>query len=439
MGREPGWLQGLLQHAGELALVCDPQLVVRYASPALHGTFGYDQQDVIGVSGWNFIHPEDVDEFRGALTRVMSTPRNHARVEIRVRRADGEWALVEERVTNLLDDAAVGGLILNVRELTDRRLAEAGPRPDDGALQLGADLPDAIAEDQIRLHYQPIVDLATNTVSGAEALARWQHPQLGLLSPDRFVPLAENIGLIEHLGSWALHRACRDAADWDGQLRSASIAVNLSVRQLGAAVVHTVGGALRATALDPARLVLEVTESAALDDLDAASATLRRLSEMGIRIALDDFGTGYSSLTHLRRFPVGLIKIDRSFVSGLGTSAADTAIVATLLDLAASLDVTVVAEGVETRRQSLVLLELGCRLGQGHLWSPAVPAEELSTVVDLLASARGRTRTAPPPVARRRPPLGSRHKKPTFSSPISVQDSSRAARGGAGASADEGG
>ena len=228
------------------------------------------------------------------------------------------------------------------------------------------------------MHYQPIVRLSTNEVIGAEALVRWHRPGQGDVPPSVFVPLAEEAGLIGELGTWALHQACRDASRWPGRQ---NVSVNLSARQLTDGLVDTVADALQVFRLQPERLVLEVTETAVFADAQAAADLLHRVAELGVRISLDDFGTGYSSIVYLRDLPVHSMKIDRTFVSGLDKNYDDTAIVTTLINLAASLDVRIIAEGVETLDQLHSLRRLGCEYGQGYVWRPALPAEEFVTCV----------------------------------------------------------
>jgi diguanylate cyclase (GGDEF)-like protein/PAS domain S-box-containing protein len=227
-----------------------------------------------------------------------------------------------------------------------------------------------ITED-LSVVYQPFVDLETCEPVGAEALLRWNHPIRGHVPPALFIPLAESTGAIQHIGRWVLRTACAQAASWPaGPHGPIDLAVNVSARQLAAD--HFVEDVLLATGFtefDPRRLILEITETAVVDDPSAARRNLAMLADCGIRIAIDDFGTGHGTLTYLRQLPVHVIKIDRSFVSGLGTHAQDTAIVAGVISLSRSLGTAVTAEGVETQEQRQALSELGCRLGQGWLFS----------------------------------------------------------------------
>jgi diguanylate cyclase (GGDEF)-like protein/PAS domain S-box-containing protein len=668
---EPLWSRG-----SDLVLVCDAGLTIRYAGPALEELFGYLPEDVVGAAGIGFVHPDDADSFLTVWGRVAASPGTHERIDIRVRHRDGTWRWVEERVTNLLHDPDVAGVVLNVRDITERQLAtealaaseefhrsilemtregiwvadsrgrtrfanarmaemlgvdletlsatplrdlfdettaaeldrrahrraqgiredyylpftdnrgdarwfqiSAAPvtEPDGafgGAIAVVSDVTDrkrvedaleqlslydpmtglpnrslltdrlrklselrdvrgddfsllvvdidhlaalndahglaagdsviveigrrisasvrdgdtvarssgdefvilcpgadsytagriaegvcaavgepfdvdgrlldvsvsvgvsdsrdvppdqltaaaaaavaqakdlgrtrvvrhdpamlalqadrqqllkelraGIADGGVEVWYQPIVELGSDKIRGMEALLRWNNPVRGEISPATFIPIAEDNGVIDELGAFALLVACTEAARWpkcDGA--DLSVAVNLSARQLSdPEITRKVSDALRASGLPSGRLTLEVTETSVLGDFDVALETLNTMRDMGVSIALDDFGTGFSSLTYLRQFPVKAIKIDRSFISGLGSNEDDTAIVASLISLGAAIGVDVVAEGVETAEQRDRLRALGCRFGQGFLWSPAVPAARLRSTID---------------------------------------------------------
>ena len=236
----------------------------------------------------------------------------------------------------------------------------------------------------MELHYQPLVDLATRRIVGVETLVRWRHSG-ELMSPADFVPIAEETGLIVPIGNWVLETAGAQVAEWQRLpgWSSLRLSVNVSARQLEhpsfAAVVARVADG---TGLAPETLWLEITESVLLHDVDDARDRLDRLRALGVRIALDDFGTGYSSLTYLRRFPVDAVKLDRSFVAGLEVDPDDVAIVSAVVQMAAALGKDTVAEGIEREGQMDALVSLGCRFGQGYLFSRPLPAEGLA---DLLA------------------------------------------------------
>jgi diguanylate cyclase (GGDEF)-like protein len=243
-------------------------------------------------------------------------------------------------------------------------------------LQLETALRGALARGEFRVHYQPRVNLADGSVSGFEALLRWQHPQFGLLPPSEFVPVLEATDLIVAVGEWVLESVCRQIAQWqDMGLEARPVAVNLSARQFGmAGLDKVVAGIIAATGIDPGMLELELTESLLMDDPEQAVLTLRNLERFGVRLAVDDFGTGYSSLMYLKRFPIDALKIDRAFVSDATSDSDDAAITLAIINLGHSLGLKVVAEGVETTAQHDFLRANGCDEMQGFLFSPAVPA-----------------------------------------------------------------
>ena len=248
-------------------------------------------------------------------------------------------------------------------------------------LELEAELRRAVVERELVLQFQPIIELATGLVSGVEALVRWRHPSRGTVPPASFIPIAEATGIIVPLGRWVLEEACRTAAAWapaDGAALP-YISVNVSGRQLqDAGIVDDVARALRASRLAPDRLVLEVTESVLLDDLDTALARLDALRALGVSLALDDFGTGYSSLAYLQRLPVDVLKIDRAFTASLSDGARGSAFARAVLSFAAALGVRTVAEGVETAAQHAELIALGCMHGQGWLYARPLDAADIA-------------------------------------------------------------
>jgi EAL domain-containing protein (putative c-di-GMP-specific phosphodiesterase class I) len=247
----------------------------------------------------------------------------------------------------------------------------------ESRLRLESDLREAMAQEQFVLHYQPVVDITRNVVAGVEALVRWDHAD-GLRMPDTFIPVAEASGLIVPLGTWVLEEACRQNAAWTAEGLVLDVAVNLSVRQLAhAAVTATLHDVLARTGLAPAQLMVEITESAVMEDADAALAALSSIAALGSGIAIDDFGTGYSSLVYLKRYPIHALKVDRTFVSGIGRNVDDDAIVASIVNLARAVGAVCIAEGVETAQQLTALRELGCQFAQGYLFARPVPASQL--------------------------------------------------------------
>ena len=567
--RDARW-QSLAVHAADVGFLCSADGEVLFVGPSLTARLGYLPDDVLGKVCLSLWHPEDEPGVRAVWrATVTAGPGTTSVFEGRLRHADGSWRWVEETVTNRLDDPAVAAMVGNLRDITERRSAEAvlqelagtdaltglptraplmaaldaafasdqaartavavldlssfklvndshghrggdevlrevavrlttavasrgvvariggdrfgvvlrdldeisdvfevladvladierpmelgervttlsasvgaalGPAVDSGALlssaeaalgkakegltgpmhvvraesssaslfraRLVEDLRRGIAQDELVVHYQPVVSLSDGRPVGAEALVRWNHPTKGLLSPGAFMEAAEDSGLVLALGRKVLEEACTAAARW-AVLASGSfhVAVNLSARQLaGGDVVETIRECLASSGLPAQHLTLEVTESAVMADVDGAVATLQELRDLGASIAVDDFGTGYSSLTYLKQFPVTTLKIDRSFVNGLGHNGDDAAIVSSVISLAKAMQLECIAEGVETEQQRLVLQALGCVYGQGFLWSPALPPDALDR---WLAAAGGRQG----PLARRPAPSTAR-------------------------------
>ncbi len=249
----------------------------------------------------------------------------------------------------------------------------------------------ALERSELMLHYQPVVELEGVTTVGVEALVRWQHPAQGLVAPYRFIPVAEESGLIIPIGAWVLEEACHQLQDWQhpGQPgRHGTIEVNLSARQIDdPRIVRTVEQILSRTGLPPEHLTLEITESALMKNAASALSVLSALKELGVQLAIDDFGTGYSSLTYLQRFPLDILKVDRSFVEELGVSVEGEEIVSAVINLAHALGLRVVAEGVETTLQLDVLQAFECDLAQGYLFSKPLPASEIVASFGLPLSA----------------------------------------------------
>ena len=244
-------------------------------------------------------------------------------------------------------------------------------------LVLTSDLRQALRDGNLVLHYQPLVDRGGRWI-GAEALIRWNHATRGIIGAADFIPLAERSGFMGTIDSWVLKTACRTLKAWedDPLTRGLRLAVNVGARQLsGTDFVATVEEALTETGANPNLLALELTEHVMLDDIDEVSATMGRLKELGVRFALDDFGTGYSSLSYLKRLPFDTLKIDRSFVRDIETDPNDREIVQTILNIARSLKVSVIAEGVETELQALLLRQLGCHAFQGYYFARPEPLE----------------------------------------------------------------
>ena len=241
----------------------------------------------------------------------------------------------------------------------------------------------ALANQEFEVFYQPIIDLTSGRVVEVEALIRWHRPGHGMVAPIKFIPLAEDTGLIVPIGNWVLNEACRQNAAWRAAgLAPITVGVNLSARQFRESTLETVvAEALAASGLPGSALVLEVTESMLMTHIDASADTLRNLKELGVHLSLDDFGTGYSSLAYLKRLPLDTLKIDRSFVNDITTDANDAAITLTVISMARAMNLDVIAEGVETESQLDYLNNNGCQRVQGYFFSPPVRASELTVML----------------------------------------------------------
>jgi len=251
-------------------------------------------------------------------------------------------------------------------------------------------------EGELELHYQPQVSVRTGEIVGVEALVRWRHPELGLLPPSRFVPLAEQSGLVEGIGAWVLRTACRQASDWihDG-LPPLRVAVNLSAQEISSSpLADRIAAVLLETGLAPDRLEIEITESTLMTNLDEAVRILESVKALGVTIALDDFGTGYSSLNYLRRLPIDRLKLDGSFICQIAHDKTAQAITRAAIELGHGLQAELVAEGVEQREQLDFLRTSGCDSYQGHLFSAALPPAELLSLLRTAPTCRPRADAA---------------------------------------------
>jgi EAL domain-containing protein (putative c-di-GMP-specific phosphodiesterase class I) len=244
-------------------------------------------------------------------------------------------------------------------------------------------LRNAVERKEFVLHYQPQVSLVSGRVVGMEALVRWNHPELGMVPPGRFVGVAEETGLIVEIGAWVMRAACAQNKAWqDAGLGKLRVAVNLSARQFGAAgLIDGIESVLHDTGLDPSCLEIELTESLFMSDVTPAVDLLHRMKALGIKLSIDDFGTGYSSLSYLSRFPIDVLKIDRSFVAQLTCDSSDAAIVTSIIALAHNLKLAVIAEGVETGEQLEYLRRHGCDQMQGYYFSRPLPADEFEQLL----------------------------------------------------------
>ena len=545
--------RSLVQNSTDVVMVVDADSTVRYVSPSVHGVFGYDTTDLEGTKLTMLIHPDDKAQVLQFLTASGREGGTTTLIESRMRHRDDFWLHVETLRTDLMHDPNVKGIVLNSRDVSERKafeeqlshqafhdsitglanralfrdrvehalerqsrdeqaisvlfmdlddfktindslghaagdrlLAEVGERlraclrgPDTAArfggdefailledggdvvgpadvavrilsaldgpfllegkevfvrasigiatarssrtigpegaeellrnadvamyiakeagknryqifepemhdtalrrLELKADLQRAVDNAEFVLHFQPVIRLQTGDVEGFEALVRWNHPVRGIVSPLEFIPLAEETGLITQIGSWVLQEACRRAQELrSGPMsdRPMHMAVNLSARQLQRTdIVREVASVLLDSELPPECLVLEITESVMMQDMALSNERLTQLKQLGVQLAVDDFGTGYSSLNYIRRFPVDILKVDKSFVDGVNEGGEESALTAAIIDLAGILNLRPVAEGIERADQLEKLLELGCELGQGFYFSKPLTME----------------------------------------------------------------
>jgi EAL domain-containing protein (putative c-di-GMP-specific phosphodiesterase class I) len=250
-------------------------------------------------------------------------------------------------------------------------------------LQAEADLRKGLERDELEVHYQPFYSLEEQRIVGAEALVRWRHPAKGLISPLRFIPMAEETGLILPVGRYVLDEACRQVRSIRDRLGlDMPISVNLSPRQFAdSGLLSQVAAALDATGLPSELLIFEITETMVMEDLSGAREVMKKLNRLGVRLAIDDFGTGHSSLAYLKQFPVHEVKVDRTFVQGVAESPVDSAIVRAVIDLANAMGIAAVAEGVETESQAAGLKGLGCQIAQGFYFSQPLRARDFDELL----------------------------------------------------------
>ncbi|MCR1783285.1 EAL domain-containing protein [Nocardioides carbamazepini] len=375
---------------------------IRIANPAAAALVGREQGELIGRSLADIDGAERQRHLDGAPV-LAHAARGEA--EWAYRRKDGTTVPVHETIVPLEpEDGAPGGFLVVAFDIThrieDRRRIEHVASHDsltnlpnrsmlvgtNDRLALSSALRQALDQDELSVVYQPQVDLGTGEVVGVEALARWASPSLGAVPPDRFIPVAEDGGMIAELGAWVLTTACAALAGVQEQLgRPLRLAVNVSPRQLrGQAWLEEIAAAIEEAGIEPSQLEVEITEGLLIEDHGDVVAMLQSLRSLGVSIAVDDFGRGYSSLAYLTRFPIDKIKIDRSFVREIDC-AEKAAIVDAIIVMGHALGMRVVAEGVETAEQERYLRRRGCDEVQGYLYSPGVPAASLEMVARALS------------------------------------------------------
>jgi diguanylate cyclase (GGDEF)-like protein len=341
--------------------------------------FGGDEFTVLCL---NVTSVEAVQHIAERIAEVIAKPvpriegEVFVTVSIGIAMADGQGETPETLLRNA--DAAMYSAKENGRDRAEVFDIPTHRRVVDD-LRTGSALHRAIERGELRMHYQPVLDIARGALTGFEALIRWQHPERGLVPPSEFIPLAEETGLIVPLGAWALEESCRQAKLWHDAAcdeTRLSMSVNLSPRQLAETSFPTeVARVLSQTGLSPDSLWLEITETTLMRDVESALSALNALRALGLHLAVDDFGTGYSSMAYLERLPVESLKIDRSFVAGVGRRSDSSAIATAIVSLAHALRLETVAEGIEQPKQLHWLTAIGCKFGQGYLFGPARPAE----------------------------------------------------------------
>ncbi|MDZ7674106.1 MAG: EAL domain-containing protein [Acidimicrobiales bacterium] len=389
---------GVLGEVTDAVIITDLHFHLRSWNQAAERLYGWREHEVLGRHLLDVLQPLDDVDNDEALAATWENLETTGRWKGQSRHlARDGWAIDVLSSTSLIRDHS-GEPILIVavnRPAPSVTSAQEMAATDDEQIRMG------LANDAFVVHYQPIVDLSDDQVVAMEALVRWDHPDRGMLTPAAFIAAAERSGAIIELGDVVFEKACAQAAEWQRAGKNLILSVNISARQLAEPSLYDrIIAVLTATGLDPHHLWLEVTETALIEDVDRANVVLHRLTELGIGITIDDFGTGWASLTYLRSFPIHALKIDRSFVAGVGWNASDTAIVRSILTLGAELGLVVVAEGIETRAQQRALQELGCTIGQGFLHGrpgPAsgAPADQAGGSAPTVADS-----LSPPPTAR---------------------------------------
>jgi diguanylate cyclase (GGDEF)-like protein/PAS domain S-box-containing protein len=564
LGTREKWFRALVQNSSDVITVVDVRGVVRYLTPSVLKILGHDPKQLVGTRITGLLRPGDGRRLEAALASAARSPGRPITLEFPIWTTSGVWCDTETTVTSLVHDPDIRGLVLNTRDVSERRRLQekleyqaysdgltglanrslfrskvetalkvalgraevavlfldlngfkavndsqghhvgdellgivakrlsnsvrpgdvvarlggdefailvTGPDAEDGAIwaaervrralaapfvldgreiSLGAstgiavsdtgdetadqllrnadlamyraksrrdqsfvkfeaqmhdallarmkaesDLRHAVTGGDLVLYYQPVVELSSGRIVGVEALVRWRHHERGLISPADFIDLAEETGLVNEIGGWALEESCRQAARWQEYAAPGGyfkVAVNVSARQLDATLPRQVRDVLASTGLPGPALTLEMTESVLMDRTDEVVELLRRMKTLGLKVAVDDFGTGYSSLSYLSRFPVDILKIDRSFVQHLGSDNGQGELVHTIVRLGESLRLETVAEGIETEAQRTALTDMGCTFGQGYLFARPVPVEDVDALLAEQATRTGSVR-----------------------------------------------
>lgn len=362
---------GVLSEVSDAVIITDLHFHIRSWNAAAERLYGWTQREVLGRHIVDILQWDGDD---GTLAKIFENLEAAGRWKGERWHVTRDGSKVCVRACSTLVRGASNQplFIVSVSRPTSTSTADA----DDSTNSFdGARIRIALANDEFEVYYQPIVNLNDRRPTTMEALVRWNHPEFGLLGADKFIDEAERNGSIVELGNAVLEKACRQGAKWRQDGVDINVSVNLSAHQIQHPdFFDRFTTILAATGLDPGNLWLELTETALVEEVERASEVLYRLADLGVGLAIDDFGTGWASLTYLRNFPIHALKIDRSFISGVGSNASDTAIVRSILSLGAELGLFVVAEGIETTEQQAALQKLGCTIGQGYLYGRPTPA-----------------------------------------------------------------
>jgi Amt family ammonium transporter len=341
--------------------------------------FGVDEFVVI-AEGTPAVGPRLADRVRAVVTAPYSISGTTMAITASIGVAVGRYG---DRAGDLLRDADMA-LLQAKADGGDRTsmFSEALRASSRQRLALVSDLRHAVERHEFSLRFQPVMSLLDETIIGAEALVRWEHPSRGTVGPVEFIPIAEETGLIGPIGQWVIEETCRHFAEWQRLVPDLFMSLNISARQLaGGSLDHLVREVIASSGVDPSRLALEITEGVLMDDVKISVDNLTALRRTGVAISIDDFGTGYSSLAYLDKFPIDVLKIDRSFVAGLPDNEYDVALVSAVLAIAETLGFSVIAEGIENASQAEMLVSLGCTKGQGYLYSHPLPADEFQAML----------------------------------------------------------
>ncbi|MFS0687695.1 EAL domain-containing protein [Sporosarcina sp. 179-K 8C2 HS] len=380
-------LDPITDHFFEAVVLFDRNGFLKLSSDSIETVLGYTPEEMNGKKYYDFIDREEWQIAKMIASTCVKKKRGFLVTELKLKKANGSSIFCEIQIENGLSNSAIAGMIINVRRASNKVEPLFALSDARRHTIIYNDLPKAIERDELRLHYQPKVNLNTGKVVGVEALVRWEHPELGLVFPNELIPVAEELGEITVIGNWVIREACMQNKTWQNEGHPTLVmSVNLSMQQFQEDnLVSVIAEILQDTLLHPRYLELEITESMTAD-VQHTISVLQRIKSLGLLISIDDFGTGYSNLNHLKNFPLDILKIDKSFISESTHNPVDQAIVKTIIHLARDLDLNVLAEGIESVEHLQFLKEQSCTLGQGYLFSKPVDASELMRTINHIES-----------------------------------------------------